>query len=91
MAPCGAIPVSAVLVFVVVAMFDDHHVVVMAAPAVIAVVVAMIAILGARAVVTVAVSDHDVLSACNRRRCDRDRAKCGKNVSKPLHVFSSIE
>jgi hypothetical protein len=73
-------------VFVAVAMFDDHHVLVMAAPAVIAIVVAMIAVLGARAVVTIAVSDHDVLSARNRRHSYRYRTDCGKNISKLLHV-----
>jgi hypothetical protein len=35
--------------------------------------------------------DHDGLSACNRRRRDSNRAKGGKNVSKLLHVRSSIE
>jgi hypothetical protein len=35
--------------------------------------------------------DHDGLGAGNRRRCDGNRAKGGKNVSKLLHVSSSIE
>jgi hypothetical protein len=70
MAPCGAIPVSA-LAFVAVVL-DDHRPVV--------VVSVMMPIM-----MTVAL-DHNGLSVGNGRRRDSDRTDCGDNVSKFLHV-----
>jgi hypothetical protein len=47
----------------------------------------MVAELGTRAeMAMVAAFDHNGFSACNRRRCDGDRAKGCKNVAKLLHV-----
>ena len=40
---------------------------------------------GTRVEMVTIMSDHDVFSACDRRRRDGDRAKRGNNVSKLLH------
>src|SRR6266700_4128080 len=90
MAPCGAIPVSAL---VLVAMFDDHDPVAMMPPtlmpATVAMLaeVAMLAVFGTGAVaVMVAMLDHDGLGAGNRRRRNRHRTERGDDISKLLHV-----
>src|SRR6266436_502529 len=97
MAPCGAISVSSSVGMMT--LLDDHHLVgVVMAPASVPAEVTMLAELSTRSevltiaeVMTIAALDHDSLSACNRRRRDGNRAKGGKNVSKLLHVRSSIE
>src|ERR1700736_6913198 len=68
---------SVVSVFVP-TMLDDHHLVMMATPVVLPMFaeVPMFAELGTRAeMAMVAAFDHNGFSACNRRRCDGDRAK----------------
>ena len=92
MAPCGAISVSPSVGAMT--LLDNHHLVsVVMAPASVQAEVPMFAELGARTHVMMmgTALDHDGLSACNRRGCDSNRAKGGKNVSKLLHVRSSIE
>jgi hypothetical protein len=75
------------LPLIVAAVLDDHYLVVMAVPA----VVAMSAEFGARAVaMVIAVSDHNGLGAGDRRRRNSDHPKGGNDVSKLLHVVSSI-
>src|SRR6266481_3194046 len=80
MAPCGAISVLS-------------SIGVMTAPASVPAEVPMFAELGARphGMMMGTALDHDGLSICNRWRRDSNRAKGGKNVSKLLHVRSSIE
>jgi hypothetical protein len=80
------------LVFVVM-MPSDYHLVTVMTPAFVPAVVAMLAGLGPRTevimiavAIVVAVADHDVLGACDRRRGDRDGAECGNHISKLLHV-----
>jgi hypothetical protein len=71
---------------------DNHDLVgAMMAPASVQAEVPMLPELGARTHVMMmgTALDHDGLSACNRRRCDSNRAKGGKNVSKLRHVRSS--
>jgi hypothetical protein len=77
-------------------LLDNHHLVgAVMTPASVQAEVPMFAELGARPHVmmmgTGTALDHDGLSARNRRRRDGNRAKGGKNVSKLLHVRSSIE
>src|ERR1700730_3153733 len=81
------------LIFVVM-MLDDHHLITVAmAPAFVPAAVAMFAELSPRTgaimiavAIVVAVADHDVLGACDRRRGDRDGAECGNHISKLLHA-----
>jgi len=92
MAPCVAISVSSSVR--VMTLLDDHHLVgAMMAPASVQAEVPMFAELSARThlVMMGTALDHDGLGAGNRWRCDGNRAKGGKNVSKLLHVSSSIE
>jgi hypothetical protein len=65
-------------------MLDDHHPVAVAMTFTMPAMIAMAAKFAPA--VMVAVSDYKVLSTCNRRRRDGDRAKRGKNVSKLLHI-----
>jgi hypothetical protein len=71
---------------------DDHGpVVVTMTPSAMIAAVAMATPFGARAVATMMIAvitatlDHDGLGACDRRRRDDERTKCGDNKSKLLH------
>src|SRR5881392_590245 len=97
MAPCGAIPVSALVVATM--LLDDHRLVdVTMAPAFVPPAIAMltefctrteamVAEFGARTEMTIMLLDHDGFSACNRRRGNSERAESCNNVAKPLHVI----
>jgi hypothetical protein len=72
---------------------DDHHLVVMMAPASVQAEVTVFAEFGAgtHLMMMGTALDHDSLGACDRRCRDSNRANGGQNVSKLLHVRSSIE
>jgi hypothetical protein len=63
-------------------MFDDHDAVMMVMmPAVI------VMHFGASIETVMIMSDHHFLGTCNRRCGNGNRAKCGNNVPKSLHVI----
>jgi len=105
MAPCGAIPVSALVDATM--LLDNHGLVGMVmAPAFVPPAITMHAEFGTRAKamlaefgarteamiteVPIVLLDHDGFSACNRRRSNSDRAEGCNNVTKPLHVVLLI-
>jgi hypothetical protein len=77
MAPCGAIPVSAL---VLVAMLYHDPVVTMMVPIAIVMPIVIPVVM-----VTAAALDHNLFGVGNRRRRDGDRADGGNNASKLLH------
>ena len=76
MAPCGAIPVSAL---VLVAMLYHDPVVTMMVP------IAIVMPIVIPVVMVTAALDHNLFGVGNRRRRDGDRADGGNNASELLH------
>src|SRR6185312_239085 len=73
-------------------LLDDHDLVAMTMmPSAMVAAVAVTSVFGTRAIAVVmmtmvtATLDHDGLGACNRRRRDDERTKCGDNKSQLLH------
>src|SRR5438874_3982456 len=74
-------------VVMMMAFLDDHHLVGVAmAPTFVPAMVTMHHGMRTVAVVMAAALDHHGFCACNRRRCDGDRAKRDDNVAKLPHV-----